>query len=235
MNYQIKYDYAVAMQMPSLSNIDPTSVNKSLKQILPEFRKLLFKYKMNKVYGLCLLHKHFNISNEELYVRSLKGQRLYLKSLCTSELSKYDLVPYTLKFSNEDIYVVEYIIKSNNVNYADFESKNELEFIKSVSKLIRENNSEHCFGLQLLTKVHEKLPEIGYAFIEATDPKTERCEITEMMDISKNKPGDIVITNWSYAPYSSYRRLITMGCEFYPGGCYTGDKHTTVPDQHIKY
>jgi hypothetical protein len=233
----VQYDENILQTLPSLAERINIQVTHSIDSILPEFRDLVFKYKMNKKYGLFLLHKHFNLNIGEIYYRELLETELILQAQNESDIDKQDIVPYTFKFANDKIYVVEYIKRGDGVIEPDFENLNEIEFLSKISKLICNNNMQEIFGIQLLTKFQQTFLEPGLGYIEESDKKNPRREITKVRSTNdKRYFSKIVNTNWSYAPYSTKKEAITMGCEFFPGGYYgEGSKHTQIPDQHLKY
>ncbi|AWX21600.1 MULTISPECIES: hypothetical protein [Bacillus] len=123
---------------------------------LEELGKIIKKHNLENVVGICLLHKHFNIYDEERLVRTFVDNKFKLKPEVVNESQ---LIPYMFAFTkiskNESLnmYPVEYL-KINTDTESYRENLKQLmdneSFLNEFKNSLLENNLSQVFGLSFL-------------------------------------------------------------------------------------
>jgi hypothetical protein len=129
------------------------------KQILAELGEVIVKYKLEKIVGVSLLHKHFKLLPDRPMVRRLRNEEI----TSSSEPYSVDLVPSNwrlLHLGNKIAFVpVEFIhvgsFSPDVVNQSAILQANTL-FLDEFAKVLRNNNVADVFGIStrnLLTQL----------------------------------------------------------------------------------
>lgn len=128
----------------------------SIEDKLPLLGDVICEYNVEHVLGISLLHKHFNLYEDEILVRSFQNNELTITPKINGE---QDVIPYMWCFSkrlseeNCALYPVEFL-EPNNVSETHIETAQEVitnkTFLNNIWDILRKNNLQNLFGLSVI-------------------------------------------------------------------------------------
>lgn len=144
-----------------------------VKHNLKELGAVIRSYGLQKQVGICLLHKHFNLSAEERLVEEFEGNNSYIKP--TTEYS--DAIPYMWKVEQNQVsgewvwFPLEFVRNTEQVAAAVERSEavvNNQEFLSAIAAKLSELGMTNMFGISILHRDAIKIAE-GEILVENTD------------------------------------------------------------------
>jgi hypothetical protein len=182
---------------------------------IPYLGDVIVRHKLQQRIGICLLHKHFEMTPDEKLVEQIEGYRSFATPVKRTE--KVNAVPYMWKVQQErdgnghEFYPLEF------VDSVDAESwtaviQNE-SFLSDIAKALSDLNVIDLFGVSILHRDHIKLAE-GETVIETSNEKERKLNFAAV--VRNDIPQDMTVTRtlWSFA---------TLDKQFSSGECGHSD------------
>jgi hypothetical protein len=131
-------------------------ISKEKKQYLPNLGKIICEHNLENQIGICLLHKHFNLTPNEMLVRTFTDNSFEIEP--KSNFSSRSL-PYMWAFSETKtenknaLYPIEFIEKNSVTNsfestISEFHVKE--DFLHSIKNYLTDLKLTNIFGISLI-------------------------------------------------------------------------------------
>ena len=140
---------------------------------MTELGAIIRRHGLQKQVGICLLHKHFDLSDNERLVEEFEGNNAYVKP--TAEYG--DAIPYMWKVEQNQIsgewvwFPLEFVRVTEAVSAAVERSAavvNNSEFLNEIAAKLSELGMTGMFGISILHRDAIKVAE-GEILVESTD------------------------------------------------------------------
>ncbi|MEG4283649.1 glycerol-3-phosphate ABC transporter substrate-binding protein [Microcoleus sp. A006_D1] len=140
---------------------------------MTELGAIIRSHGLQKQVGICLLHKHFDLSNNERLVEEFDGNNAYVKP--TAEYG--DAIPYMWKVEQNQIsgewvwFPLEFVRVTEAVSAAVERSKavvNNSNFLNEIAGKLSQLGMTGMFGISILHRDAIKVAE-GEILVESTD------------------------------------------------------------------
>jgi hypothetical protein len=171
---------------------------------IPSLGRIIYKYQFNDVVAINLLHKHFNISDEEIVVRTFQDQRLaYMRPEKAKDAVPY-CVPYLWAYSidpkrEKGWYPIEFIKWSDQycpdfelLRYAD-------EFLLELGEALVELGLQNIFGMAGIYSKNKFDTKANETLIETTDEVNRILTLETMPACAVKKMPDTTKTLWTFS------------------------------------
>ncbi|MEB9828832.1 hypothetical protein CN936_25455 [Bacillus cereus] len=178
---------------------------------LNQLGEIIKKFNFKNMVGISLLHKHFNLYQNEKLVRDFVNNKIFIKPTATSD-SPY--VPYMFAFTKTNskeelnLYPIEFVKLTSETkifeeNYRMIQ--NQETFLQEIKEYLQNNKLENIFGLSFLPynvislNDNEILIETEDNFnTEGTIDADNRALKIEVLPKSAKKTGNTTKTLWDY-------------------------------------
>lgn len=140
---------------------------------MAELGAIVRRHGLQKQVGICLLHKHFDLADNERLVEEFEGNNAYVKP--TAEYS--DAIPYMWKVeqnrvSGEWVWFPLEFVRVTDAVAATLERSeavvNNSEFLNEIASKLSELGMTEMFGISILHRDAIKISE-GEILVESTD------------------------------------------------------------------
>jgi hypothetical protein len=172
--------------------------------ILLELGKIICKYSLHKHIGLCLLHKHFEIDQDEVLVRKIiNNAALTSPQTCPQSglISYMWKIGKTCNDNRTVFFPLEFVLKTatepyfNTINRIQKRLHSNSNFIQEFSRQLYEFNLSDAFGISILNKCFLNKKE-DETFLETTD------ELERSLNLSPAKKNiiseEMIQTQWAF-------------------------------------
>lgn len=171
------------------------------KEDLIELGSVIRSYGLQEQVGICLLHKHFNLSAEERLVEEFEGNNSYIKP--TTEYS--DAIPYMWKVEPSQVsgelvwFPLEFVRNTKQVAAAVERSEavvNNQDFLKAMAAKLSELGLSNMFGISILHRDAIKIAE-GEILVENTDDEGRFLKFSSVPKPEVD-PATLTQTLWQF-------------------------------------
>jgi hypothetical protein len=161
---------------------------------------VIIQHQLQQQVGICLLHKHFEMTPDEKLVEQIEGDRSFAKPVKHTE--KVNAVPYMWK-AQEDLVLSDYVFYPLEfVDSADTESWTAViqnkSFLSDIAKALSDLNVIDLFGVSILHRDHIKLAE-GETVIETSNEKKRKLNFAAVSRSSISPKIEVTQTLWSFS------------------------------------
>jgi len=213
-------DYA---HLLDISQVDPVKVNSTEDKCLEEIGALLTKTDAYKYVGISLLHKHFDVADNELMLHDFSSDKTEIVGFPRLNIkpssSRYS--PINMKFSNDisgDISLIglDYVA-SNDVDINDHLNESLLNELKQIFIKCHMSNR---FGIRLLLNLDHNSET---TYIEFSDSLARRS-VCNLIPRSDSRLDSTIETVWQWEKTDSgFSKMDCVMC------CYTSS------EGHVKW
>lgn len=173
------------------------------RKMFTEVRDVLLRHGAIDLFGLYLIHKHFDISPQEEMVEFVDFERkeVTVRPVNRSELEMANLVPTNWFFDASDEGLGAHVAQWGFLDDLDHAETNPLDekysaCFAEIRRILENNDSLYRFGMFL---VRNQFPfEIEINMLECTDLATRTLTINEEPDARNDSSS--VPTNWVFTP-----------------------------------
>lgn len=177
------------------------------EKILPQIGNLICEYNLYEKFGVCLLHKHFNLSANEILVEVVG------KNKSDSQPVFYDnqsnLMPHTWKVhkltdGSLTLYPLEFVDSSNN-NFNSVITVSDLEFFRHIASKLSKLKMTETFGITMLHRDDISIAE-DEILVESSN------NIERLLTVVPVKKGEIDLltvtkTTWKFSPGANNKSI----------------------------
>ena len=127
---------------------DAEKLAEEKNEAIDKLGEVIVRHGMEDIVGICLLHKHFDLSNEEKLIRHVLKNKILI-----SPKVHIEAIPYMWTFVEGEIFPVEFLEESSITS--SFKLKVESlyqgsEFLLNFNKKLVELGVDNLFGLSLI-------------------------------------------------------------------------------------
>ena len=178
-----------------------------VKHNLTELGAVIRSYGLQKQVGICLLHKHFDLSANERLVEEFEGNNSYIKP--TTEYS--DAIPYMWKVEQSQAsgewvwFPLEFVRNTEQVAAAVERSEaalNNQEFLNAIAAKLFELGIANIFGISILHRDAIKIAE-GEILVENTDDEGRFLKFSSVPRPEVD-PATLTQTLWQFPTVESF-------------------------------
>lgn len=171
------------------------------KDNMTQLGAIVRRHGLQKQVGICLLHKHFDLSDNERLVEVFEGNNAYLQP--TAEYS--DAIPYMWKVernetSGESVWFpLEFVRVTEAVSAAVERSEavvNNSEFLNEIADKLSELGMTNMFGISILHRDAIQVAE-GEILVESTD---DEARILTLSSVPRQDVDSVTLTQtlWQF-------------------------------------
>jgi hypothetical protein len=165
---------------------------------------IIYKYHFNDVVAINLLHKHFDISDDEIVVRTFQDKGLAYMQPEKAINSISQCVPYLWTFSvdskrEKGWYPIEFI-KWNDEYCADFELLRYADgFLLELGQKLVELDLQNIFGIAGIYSKNQFHIKTNETLLETTDEVNRILTLKTMPEHTVKKMPDTTKTLWIFS------------------------------------
>ncbi|KAI5806287.1 hypothetical protein EDC01DRAFT_639419 [Geopyxis carbonaria] len=186
-----EYSSALFNSLPYLAEAHVELENKSLKETKSEIRSVFHRHNVQSLYGLTMLHKHFDISKEEKVVE-FKGLATPWEIADSMEVFGGRIVPRSWGFFEDgQLHPTEFLFEppgQDSLKRPPFSKA----FVKDLYELLSNYGAERILGLTAFDSVDKFLT------VREVEMTVGRVSITLQVPAGDSASVDLPETAWTF-------------------------------------